>query len=169
MPIKIALVGPESTGKSTLSQQLAKHFNGHFVPEFARTYIAQLNRPYTLNDIEFIAEQQLKLEERASADLLFCDTNLLVTKIWAEHAFGNCPEYIAQHWQPGNYHLHLLMNIDLPWQPDPLREHPHLRSFFFEWYERELKQEKVPYQIVSGNEMERFKLATGIVETLLNP
>lgn len=164
MPIKIALVGPESTGKSTLSEQLAKHFNGKFVPEFARDYVANLSRPYTLQDIEYIAEQQLKLEESSSEALLFCDTNLLVTKIWAEHAFGTCPPFILNNWQAQNYSLHLLMNIDLPWQADPLREHPHLRQFFFDWYERELKQAKVLYKIVSGNETERLKQAIGIVE-----
>ena len=152
--IRIAIVGPESTGKSVLSEQLAKHYDTEFVKEVAREFIAKLNRKYTIDDIIKISQLQIT-EENAKAGrankILFCDTNLLVTKIWAEHSFGVCPEWIFQNFHPGNYDLHLLTGIDLPWEPDPQREHPHLRKQFFDLYKSSLTSLNVPFSIVNGS------------------
>src|SRR5688572_18897723 len=166
---RIAITGPESTGKSTIAQQLASHFNTLWVPEFARNYLTDLNQDYTLTDLEKIAKGQLELQQKAEAknpEILFTDTELLVIKIWSENAFGTCPEWILNSLQNQQYDLYLLMNIDLPWEPDPQREHPHLRPYFFNLYQAELERLKFPYKIISGTQEERFSAALKAVRSV---
>jgi len=168
--LKIAITGPESTGKSTLSEQLATHYNTVWVPEYARTYIGNLGRDYTIDDIEAIARGQLQLEQELEAGagtILISDTDLLVLKIWSEHAFGRCPEFIVEQLEQQNYNLYLLMGVDLPWEPDPQREHPHLRQFFYDWYKRELQAMGVPFAEISGQQHERFNNARKHIDALL--
>jgi NadR type nicotinamide-nucleotide adenylyltransferase len=168
--LKVAITGPESTGKSTVSEQLANHYNTVWVPEFARTYIANLKQPYTLQDIEAIARGQYELEEHMSLKangILFSDTDMLVLKIWSEHVFGHCPEFILENLQQQKYNLYLLMGVDLPWEPDPQREHPHLRQFLYDWYKRELQALRVPFVEISGKEQERFLRARKHIDDLL--
>lgn len=151
--LKIAITGPESTGKSMLAEQLAKHFNTVWIPECAREYIDTLHRKYNQDDILNIAKAQLESENRilAKADhFLFCDTEFLVTKIWSEHAFGKCDPWILNKFSTHIYDLYLLMNIDLPWEFDPQREHPHKREYFFNLYLNELSSRKLPFKIISG-------------------
>ncbi|HNW99677.1 MAG TPA: ATP-binding protein [Bacteroidales bacterium] len=160
--IKIAITGPESTGKSLLTEQLAKHFNTVFVPEYAREYIDHLNRKYEQHDILEIAKTQLKNETKALSianKFLFCDTEFLVTKIWSEHAYGNCDEWIKEKFKTHKYDLYLLMDIDLPWEYDEQREHPHMRTYFFNWYRTELEKNKLPFVIISGTGIERLNNA----------
>ena len=159
---RIAITGPESTGKSTVARQLAAHFNMLWVPEFARDYIAGLNRDYTIHDLEKIARGQLEWQQKAEAqnpEILFTDTELLVIKIWAENAFGTCPKWISEALLNQRFDLYLLMDIDLPWEPDPQREHPHLRAYFFNLYQAELERLNFPYKIISGTQQERFEAA----------
>lgn len=168
--IKIAIVGPESTGKSVLSKQLAEYYNCKYVPEMAREYIANLNRPYQLDDILEISKIQLQKEQELandSDDLLICDTTLLVTKIWALNAFKTCPEFIFEKYQANDYSLHLLMQIDLPWEFDAQREHPEQREFFFTWYARELKASNANYCIISGSNEHRLKSAVTAIDAHL--
>ena len=167
----IAITGPESTGKSTVAQQLATHFNTLWVPEFARDYIAELNRDYTLDDLENIARGQLKQQQQAEAtnpEILFTDTELLVIKIWSENAFGTCPEWILEALKNQRCDLYLLMNIDLPWEPDPQREHPHLRPYFFDLYKAELERLNFPYKVISGSEKERIAAALKAANSVRN-
>ena len=168
--LKVAITGPESTGKSTLSQQLAAHYNTLWVPEYARTYVETLDRPYTLLDLDLIAKGQLALEaqiqEKANR-ILFSDTDLLVIKVWSEHAFGKCPDWVLQKLKQQDYNLYLLMGVDLPWEPDPQREHPHLRQYFYDWYKRELEALQVPYLEISGQHAARLEEATGRIDALL--
>ena len=168
--LKIAITGPESTGKSTLSEELAAHYQTVWVPEYARTYIGDLNRGYTLEDIEAIARGQIKLEQQLQANatsILISDTDLLVLKIWSEHAFGQCPDFILDNLQQQQYNLYLLMGVDLPWEPDPQREHPHLRQFFYDWYKRELQVLNVPFVEISGEQQQRFANAQQHIDALL--
>jgi len=168
--LKIAITGPESTGKSTLAEKLATHYQTVWVPEYARTYVGNLDRPYTLQDIEAIAKGQLalkgQLQEQATR-LLFSDTDLLVIKIWSEHAFGHCPDWILEQLAGQDYNLYLLMGVDLPWEPDPQREHPHLRQFFYDWYKRELEALQVPFVEISGQHDARLQQAMQQVDALL--
>ncbi len=159
---KIAIVGPESTGKSTLSAQLAQNLGTVWVPEYAREYLDKLARPYEATDLELIAKGQLELEAtmaKKANGFLICDTNLLVIEVWAEHAYGHCPEWIKASVRNQQYDFTFLTDIDLPWQPDPLREHPHLRQYFFKVYQQKLGSLKTPFAIISGNEQERLTTA----------
>jgi NadR type nicotinamide-nucleotide adenylyltransferase len=168
--IRIAVVGPECTGKSTISAQLAKHYKTNYVPEFAREYLAHLHRPYTLDDIVEISKGQMRTEDEISSSankLLICDTNLVVTKIWAEFKYKQCPEWIKEHITKRKYALHLLTYPDIPWQEDPLREHPHLREELFELYKKELDIQSVPYIIISGPPEERLQKAITAIEVII--
>jgi len=155
---RIAITGPESTGKSILTEQLAKHFQAIWVPEYARTYLDSKNGSYTYADILKIAKTQLAQMEEVSAnskDLIFFDTELIVTKIWCEFKYGKCHPWITKHIPEQNIDLYLLMNIDLPWQPDPQREHPDKRNILFNLYKEELEKQNFPYQIISGTGRQR--------------
>jgi len=166
---RIAITGPESTGKSTLARQLAKHYHTVWVPEYARTYIDQLNRPYCKDDLIEIMKGQIKAEEELMSkanSFLICDTDLTVVKIWAEHRFGSLNPIIQSEFEQRSYDLYLLLDIDFPWQFDPQREHPDKRKFFFDWFERELTKKKANYRIVSGNDHERINNACQIINEL---
>ena len=159
---RIAVVGPESTGKSQLCRHLAAYYQTQWVPEFARFYLDRLNRPYEQNDLKPIAEGQLQWEDdkaKQSKDYLFCDTNLIVIKIWSDHKYGNTDPRIEKQLAKRDYDFYLLTNIDIPWAPDPQREHPALREYFFEIYEEYLKRHNHSYSIVSGLEENRKKAA----------
>ncbi|HOY33317.1 MAG TPA: ATP-binding protein [Bacteroidales bacterium] len=169
--IRIAITGPESTGKSLLSQELAAHYHTAYVPEYAREYISHLDREYNYEDLEIIAKGQIagqiKAEKNANG-LLFCDTELTVIKIWAEHRYNKCPLWISENLEKYPYDLYLLCNVDLPWENDPQREHPHLRSYFFNWYLKELQGRNVFFAIVEGNGMSRFNNALQAVDGVLH-
>ncbi|MBF9239146.1 AAA family ATPase [Hymenobacter sp. BT683] len=168
--LRVSLTGPESTGKSTLAARLAAHYGTSFAPEFAREYLADSGPHYTPEDIEEIARGQVLAEAHAEAQangLVFYDSDLLVIKIWSEHAFGTCPEWILRRISQQHYDLVLLMGIDLPWQPDPLREHPFLRQQFYDLYQRELREQMANFAEISGNEDRRFTQACFLIDELL--
>ncbi|UYZ59007.1 ATP-binding protein [Hymenobacter latericus] len=174
--LRVALTGPESTGKTTLSQKLAEHYHTAWVPEYAREYLEtrQLGLSYTLADLEDIARGQLATEdaavaaaERCRRPVVFCDTELLVIKVWAEHAFGQCPEWILQEIERRRYDLILLLGIDLPWQPDPLREHPHLRQYFYDLYRSELTERLSNFAEIGGTFERRLDQSCFLIDELL--
>lgn len=168
--LRVALTGPESTGKSTLSRLLAEHYRTAWAPEYARQYLEQRGPHYTLPDLEEIARGQLRHEAAAAAEarrldrpIVFFDTDLLVIQIWAEHAFGHCPAWIAQYVQQHRYDLTLLLHVDLPWEPDPLREHPHQREYFFRLYQQRLQALGAPVAEISGPPPQRLAQAVAAV------
>lgn len=164
---KIAITGPESTGKSLLAEQLAHHFNTVWVPEYAREYLENLNRSYRESDIIKIAKGQLNKEQsklKLAKGFLFCDTELIVTKIWSEVKYNRCDPWILKTIGEHRYDLYLLCDIDLPWDPDPLREHPDKRKFLFDLYHMELINRKVPFYIVNGEGKTRLSNAVSFVE-----
>ncbi len=164
---RVAVTGPESTGKSWLCRELALHYNTAYVPEYAREYIEGLQRDYLLEDILQIAKGQLERESRMADEigrrqirpLLFCDTELIVTKIWSLHKYKQCHPWILENIQSNNYDLFLLCDVDLPWEPDPQREHPELRRYFFDWYKSELESYGFSYCVVSGQWLDRLQNA----------
>jgi len=169
--LRVSLTGPESTGKSTLAARLAAHYNTSFAPEYAREYLAASGPHYTPEDLEEIARGQLVAEATAAATahrVVFCDTDLLVIKLWAEHAFGTCPEWVLKRIDQQQYDLVLLLGVDLPWQPDPLREHPHLRQQLYHLYQRELRDRMFNFAEISGCEERRFAQACFLVDELLS-
>ena len=172
--LRVSLTGPESTGKSTLAARLAAHYATTFAPEFAREYLADTGPHYSPEDLEEIARGQLAAEAAAVAaaeaqghGVVFFDSDLLVIKIWFEHSFGTCPEWILDAIAHQHYDLVLLMGVDLPWQPDPLREHPHLRQHFYDLYQRELREQISNFAEVSGDYGRRFAHACFLVDELL--
>jgi nicotinamide riboside kinase len=166
--IRIAVTGPESTGKSSMVRQLAKQYGGSIVPEFAREFLADLNRSYTAADIEIIARKQIEQEDAFSekSNIIFCDTDLLVCRIWMEVVFGVCPDWLVAESRKQRYSLTLLMNIDLPWEPDPLREHPHLREELFNRYRTALIDDQRTFTIISGMNEVRFENAKNQLDAL---
>ena len=168
---RISLTGPESAGKSTLAAQLAAHYGTGFAPEFAREYLEKNGPAYAPPDLEAIARGQLAAEDAAAGlarGLLFCDTDLLVIKIWAENAFGRCPAWILAELAKPRYALTLLLAPDLPWQPDPLREHPDpaRRWYFYELYKADLQRLGWPFVEINGPAAQRFGQALAAVENV---
>lgn len=168
--IRISVTGPESTGKSWLAGNLAAHYRSTWVPEFAREYLENINRPYTYEDILVIAQNQFAHEEshRENTDLLFCDTDFCVTSIWCEVKYGKCHDWITDHLAANNYDLYLLCDIDLPWQYDPLREHPEMRSELFDMYMHVMKKYNYDYHIISGFGDDRLQNAIRFIDSRFN-
>jgi len=170
-PLKIAIVGPESTGKTTLAERLALSLKTAWVPEYAREYLDRLDRPYRQEDLTAIARGQLLIEEQRLAQAqkyLICDTNLLVIKIWSEYKYGSLDPRLAKLIDLHAYSIHFLTYIDLPWTYDPQRENPDLeeRKELFQLYEDELKKQGLRYHILKGNEKERLASALDHIESL---
>ena len=152
-PAIIALVGPESSGKTTLANQLAVHFGAKLVAEFAREYIDTLNRPYTKEDVTFIAKQQVESENRAIKSgnaIIICDTDVLVVKVWRVVKWGDTDSLVENRFKNQEERLYLLLRPDLPWEADSQREHPTERNELFAYYEDYLIQAKKRYAIVEG-------------------
>ena len=167
---RVAITGPESTGKSTLAGRLAKYFDTVWVPEYAREYLEKNGPQYALQDVENIARGQLERENAAAGKakgVLFCDTDLLVVKIWCEVVFGSCPAWIEQQFLNHRYDVYLLCAPDIAWEPDPLRENPDDREELFGLYEKALKTNGMPYRIVRGKGNVRFENARTFVEEIL--
>lgn len=159
---RIAIIGPESTGKSELAQQLARKYETEWVPEFARFYLDRLGRPYEKHDLLEIAKGQIAWENQkaeSANDFLFCDTNLIVLKVWSDHSFGSTDSFIEQKLSEMNYDFYLLANIDLPWRDDPQREHPHKRDYFLDVYTKYLEDHQLPFALISGIEEARTQCA----------
>lgn len=171
---KIAIIGPESTGKSAMAEYLANQFRTLWVPEYAREYCSRLNCECTLEDELAMFYGQLRSEEEALSavtgslvPLLFCDTTIITVKIWCEHVFGSCPAEVQQEYERRHYDLYLLMNNDLPWEDDPLRNFPNERNYFFDWYERLMIGKNANYRIISGINDERRANALNAINEFL--
>lgn len=170
-PIRIVITGPESTGKSTLTEKLSAHFKTKWVAEYAREYIDNLDREYNYNDILYIAKEQIfrenEMAEKANK-ILFCDTGLLVPKIWCDVKYGKCHSWIEDEIIKHQYNLCLLCKPDIPWQADPQRENPNDRDVLFERYLDELKKRNLEYFIVEGKGEKRLLSAIQCIESKFN-
>jgi len=178
---KIVLLGPESTGKTTLCAQLAAHFESAFVPEFAREYLIKNGKAYTYEDLSTIAKGQLLMEDQTEINLsqkkrshsskyipLFIDTDLQVIKVWSEFVFNRCDNRILNEIVKRKYDLYLLCNPDFPWVKDELREYPdqHTRIKLYHHYKELLLNQSCPWIEIKGSNSERFSLAQRAVESL---
>lgn len=168
---KIVVIGPESTGKSTLSEGLAKALHTIWVPEYARSYLEDLGRGYNEKDLLDIAKGQLqqedKLETKAN-QYLICDTDLYVVKVWSEARYGYCHSEILQEIAGRKYDLYLLTYIDVLWTDDPLREHPepHERACFYRQYAEIVQNSGVPWVDVRGDEQQRLAISIEAIKRL---
>ncbi|MGO4817589.1 DUF4301 family protein [Flavobacterium sp. W22_SRS_FP1] len=171
--IKIAMFGPESTGKTTLAIQLAEYYKTVWVPEFARDYLQEKWDKKQLicdsNDMLPIASGQTKLENEKLAvanKYLFCDTNLMVTKVFSEVYYGYCEPELDEAAQEHGYDLFFLTDIDVPWEKDDLRDKPEGRKLVFEVFKKSLIDNKKPFITLSGDKSLRLEKAKAIIENL---
>ena len=167
---KIAVVGPESTGKSTMSDYLAAHYHTIAVPEFSREYCAALTGPCTWQDEINMFQGQLALEAALlpkANKLLICDTTFLTVKIWSEHMFGQAPQEVLDELPKHPYDFYLLLDIDLPWQDDPLRNFPELREHFMAIWHQELTALQARYMVISGIGNDRYENAVKAIDDFL--
>lgn len=169
--IKIAIVGPESTGKSTISKSLAQHYQTVWVPEYARFYCASLQNTCTLQDELNMFFGQLALEDAmetiAKNNLLICDTTFLTVKVWCDYQLGNTPQIVLEKLKTHHYDFYLIMDIDLPWQPDPLRDFKDMGEHFMQVWHTELQALNAKYKVVSGKE-DRLQNAIDAIDDFIN-
>jgi len=171
--IKIALFGPESTGKTTLAKQLAEYYETEWVPEFARDYLQEKweeNKHICVaDDMMPIAYGQTALENQklASANkYLFCDTNLMVTKVFSEMYYGFCDPLLNEAALKHEYDLFFLTDIDVPWEKDDIRDTPEGRETVFSVFKQTLIDTKKPFITLSGDKESRLKKAISIIDNL---
>ena len=176
---KIVIIGPESTGKSTLCEQLAQHYETTWCPEFAREYLLTNGTDYTYEDLLNIAKGQLALEDEYTAMMspsasshspLFIDTDMYVMKVWCEFVFGKCHRFILDQLVERKYDLYLLCQTDLPWVSDELREYPDpvTREVLYNHYKDSMLNQPVPWAAINGSYDERLKKAIAAVNNLLH-
>ncbi len=182
---KIVVLGPESTGKSTLCAALAAHYQTIWTPEYARAFLSKNGTKYTYDDLLTIAKGQIQKEEEALASLnkntvdqptpkisnkLILDTDMYVMKVWCEYVFNNCHHYILEQINQRSYDLYLLCDIDLPWAADEMREYPDAgpRIELFTIYKELLINQNTPWGIVSGNGAQRNENAIQLIDQYLN-
>jgi len=177
MSLKVAVIGPESTGKSTLCEQLAAHYGSGWVPEYARDYLHQHGTQYTYDDLLLIAREQVALEDKHQPlaavndprKLLFIDTDLYVMKVWCEFVFDRCHTWILDNIAQRKYDLYLLCDTDLPWIQDELREYPDLerRRQLYCIYKDMMINQPTPWVNISGDYEQRLQTAVEAVDKLL--
>jgi HTH-type transcriptional regulator, transcriptional repressor of NAD biosynthesis genes len=168
---RVCIFGPESSGKSTLAKSLAKEFNTIHVPEFARTYLEEKNGELLKSDMPVIALGQASSEEslaRYGKSVLFCDTDILTTKIWSEYLYQEVEPWIEEQAQNDRYDLYLLCDIDVPWVEDIVRYLPEERKAFFQKCEDELQRLNKPYVKISGDWSQRLSLAKETVNQIID-
>ncbi|MEO8403368.1 MAG: AAA family ATPase [Chitinophagaceae bacterium] len=183
---KIVVIGPESTGKSVLAEQLANHYGTTWCPEYAREYLLKNGKNYNYENLLNIAKGQIEAEESAIGNWqlamekknssspthhspLFIDTDMYVMKVWCEFVFGKCHRYILEQIVERKYDLYLLCNNDLPWVKDELREYPDLetRHKLYLIYKDIMINQSVPWVDISGKYDERLAKAVGAVDELI--
>lgn len=167
--MKIAITGPESSGKTTLTEKLAIKYNANSVPEFARNYLLERNGIYSHQDLDTIAIGQVKSWEEIQTNFLICDTEMTVIKIWSEFKYKSCSETILNLYHQQKFDHYFLCFPDIPWEEDPLRENPNDREILFKIYLNELKKNNLPFTIISGNLETRLKTCEEVIERLSLP
>ena len=174
--VRVVLFGPESTGKTTLSRHLARHYNTVWVREYAREYLQEKwnNERKTCenSDLLPIAIGQIKLENELAkkADrVLICDTDLLETKVYSEKFYGGFVDPDLEESAIANqYDLYLLTYIDTPWEKDDLRDRPQQRLEMFNAFENALIKYNRPYVLLKGDKKTRLETAVKAIDEILD-
>lgn len=173
--VKVVLFGPESTGKTTISQQLARHYNTVWVPEYAREYLQNKwnneRKTCESHDLLPIAEGQILLENeltKKATDLLICDTDLLETKVYSEaYYIGHCDPTLEKYALQNTYDLYFLTYIDTPWEADDLRDKPNERKQMFAYFKETLEKYDRNFVILKGDKAQRLSTAIQHIDKLL--
>ena len=189
---KFVVIGPESTGKTTLCNKLAKYYHTLWVPEYAREHLLKNGTQYSYEDLLVIAKRQVELEEAGISQLiktskatpvmqgdagnsvqefrklLFIDTDMYVMKVWCEYVFNKCHTWILNRIVERKYHGYILCNPDIEWVRDELREYPDklTREKLYYYYRDLMINQEVPWLDVKGNYEERFEKATNFIDGL---
>ncbi|MBK7129520.1 MAG: ATP-binding protein [Crocinitomicaceae bacterium] len=169
--LKIAVTGPESCGKTSLAEDIAKHYRISFIPEFAREYLLNQKGIYTATDLDVIANGQfnaIELAAKNQKNLLISDTEMLVMCIWSEVKFGFVSSQIQSALSKQNFDHYFICDTDIPWEPDPLRENEHDRDELLKLYLDKTKQMNYSFTLLSGNHQTRLKKAVEIIDRLLD-
>ena len=184
MIIKVVVIGPESTGKSSLCEQLANHYNTEWVKEYAREYLLTNGTEYSYDHLLEIAKSQLDLENAAiqlvenkttnisesnsTSQIILLDTNMYVLKVWCEFVFEKCHPWILNQIVENSYDLYLLCDVDLPWIKDELREYPDLeiRERLYRHYKDLLVNQSTPWVNISGNYQQRLENAINAIDSV---
>ncbi len=173
---KIVIIGPESTGKTTLCQQLSDYYKTSWVKEYAREYLLNNGRKYSYENLLDIAKGQINGEEliiqdinSAEDNMIFIDTDIYVMKVWCEFVFEKCHHWILNTIVERKYDLYLLCNVDLAWVKDQLREYPDLtsRKKLYHHYKDIMVNQQVPWVEISGNNTDRLQKAIDAVSRIL--
>lgn len=173
--LKVVVFGPESTGKTTLSKQLARYYNSIWVPEYAREYLQnkwnEERKTCEPDDLLPIAVGQMELENKLAKKtdtVLICDTDLLETKVYSEaYYLGTCDPLLEKYALKNTYDLYFLTYIDVPWEKDDLRDKPNEREHMFRAFENALKTHNRPYVLLKGDKNQRLKTAVHHIDELL--
>ncbi len=183
MIVKVVVIGPESTGKSSLCEQLANHYKTEWVKEYAREYLLANGTEYSYDNLLEIAKGQFALEKAAiqlvedknttSAandlpEIVLIDTNMYVLKVWCEFVFEKCHPWILNQIVENSYDLYLLCDIDLPWVKDELREYPdvEIREKLYHHYKDLLINQSTPWVNISGNYQQRVEIAVNAIDSI---
>lgn len=167
--LKIAITGPESSGKTSLAKTLGYHYKVDWINEYARSYLEQKKGNYNQTDLNYIAKEQFEAFSAVSKtqNILITDTELLVIKIWSLVKYGKVSPTITHYFAKQNFDIYLLCKPDIPWEYDALREHPEMRDELFQMYKKELDNNHLPYFIVNGTEKERFLSTKTLIDQLI--
>ena len=162
--LRFAITGPESSGKSTLSELIASKINAQLIPEFARAYLLEKNGKYDRFDLDKIALGQIESwNKKQDVAIQVCDTEMLVMKVWSNYKYGMVSDFIQNAFQTQQFDHYFLCRPDIPWEDDPLREHPEEREKLFEIYLSELKSANLPFTIVEGELIQRIEKCQKII------
>lgn len=166
--IRIVIIGAEASGKTTLCEDLSNHYRIPFVPEYARTYLEENGSQYELDDLQFMAQGQLELEDIFEQELQILDTNLYVYKVWLEEKYQTTIEWIEEELNTRHYNHYLLCDFDIPYQEDKLREHPNSedRQRLFNRYKTLLENDNRPFSIIFGDREDRLQKSISIIESI---
>jgi NadR type nicotinamide-nucleotide adenylyltransferase len=163
--IRVCLIGPECTGKTTLAEELSRHFDAPWVPEFAREYAERVARELTADDVDPIARGELALIDATPDEgLVILDTDLISTVVYARHYYGDCAGWIEREAQKRKSDLYLLLDIDLPWVADSLRDSATPRESLYAQFAQTLKNYEANVVAITG---ERFEAAVTRLNSLL--
>lgn len=168
---RVVLTGSESTGKTTLTADLARHYDVLWVPEYARSYAAWKGAPLDAGDVEPIALGQIAVQDAAlirANRLLLLDTDLLSTAVYARHYYGRAPEWVTKVVPARRADLYLLCDIDVAWAEDPQRDRPHDRELLQRLFEEALRASGFPVVRIRGGWRDRFHAARTAIDGLLD-